>query len=111
LFAVAHIKLSSSLGCFFLSGKTRKGNTNQEEQQEEEDYWAEREREHLRRQQWLLSRVHQAYQVHTCCPRLWHQLTVFEVAKSLSEEVWNLVAEEVVCLMPATILDIGSFRG
>jgi hypothetical protein len=24
-------------------------------------------------------------QVHTCCPRLWHQLTVFEVAKSLSE--------------------------
>jgi hypothetical protein len=23
-------------------------------------------------------------QVHTCCPRLWHQLTVFEVAKSHS---------------------------
>jgi hypothetical protein len=36
LFAAAHIKLSSSLGCFFLSGKTRKGNTTQEEQQQEQ---------------------------------------------------------------------------
>jgi hypothetical protein len=36
LFAAAHIKLSSSLGCFFLSGKTRKGNTPQEEQQQEQ---------------------------------------------------------------------------
>jgi hypothetical protein len=36
LFAAAHIKLSASWGCFFLSGKTRKGNTTQEEQQQQE---------------------------------------------------------------------------